>query len=385
MTYNRTITITILFAFTLLTSMCNQKESAGKAEVKNMEKPSESKVTSAVVIFTVGECLTGDRKLALGDLITEKDILLTGKKSLCDLQIIEAESGIVIRVKAESEFKLEPSVASDGGDVNLALRKGSGLFKINNKLAKNQSVKVIMPTMVAGVRGTSFSAEISKKGDVGLQVIEGSVSTRAAIAEIDSLPEELKSKSQTIIAVESSLAKREQVLEAGQKVTISKAYTDKILKDTGLNTAIPQIQESIKKGDIKTATQKLDTLSGSTEETKTKIADKLSATTPIKVEQTKEKDIQAQLKEFEELIAIEKEKMQNESVRKTEISSRNKTKNESLMKRIEQITGKSAETLLLKDGSRVQGVIIQEGSTYHVLTTDGKKSFAESEVEGTEF
>lgn len=381
----RTIPITILFAMTLLMTSCNQKEEGSTPQGKPEVATTAAKVTSAVVIFSVGECLTRAHKLTLGDTITEKDTLTTGKKSLCDLQIINADSGIVIRVKAESEFKLEPSVTGEAGDVNLALKKGSGLFKINNKLAKNQSVKVTMPTMVAGVRGTSFSAEISKKGDVGLQVIEGSVATRPAIAEIDSLPEELKSKSQTIQAVESSLAGSEQVLEAGQKVTISKSYTDKILKDTGLKTAIPQIQESIKKGDITAASQKLDTLSGSTEDTKTKIADTLSATTPIKVEQTKEKDIQAQLKEFEELIAIEKEKMQNESARKTEISARNKTKNETLMKRIEQITGKSAETLLLKDGSKVQGVIIQEGSTYHVLTTDGKKSFPESEVEGTEF
>ena len=56
-----------------------------------------------------------------------------------------------------------------------------------------------------------------------------------------------------------------------------------------------------------------------------------------------------------------------------------------LMKRIEQITGKATETLVLKNGTRVEGVIIQEGDTYHVLTTEGKKSFTESQVEGTEF
>jgi hypothetical protein len=376
----------LLLAILLLTiassSSCKKEKSQNPAE---NAAPTETKKITAVVIFAVGDVYSQDHKLSLGDIITDAETLTTGKKSLCDIQIVDSDSGIVVRIKAESEFKLEPSVNPDGNDINLALKKGSGLFKINNKLGKNQSVKVSMPTMVAGVRGTSFVADISKKGDVELQVIEGSVSSRPAIAEIDSLPTEVKSNSQAIQAVETSLEGNEQVLDAGKKITISKAYTDKILKDSGLKEVIPQIQDSIKKGDMTAATLKIDSMSGTSAETKSKITEKLANQAPIKVENSKDKDLQAQIKEFEELIAIESKKMENESSRKTEISARNKEKKDSLMKRIEQITGKSVETLLLKNGTRVQGVIIQEGDVYHVLTTEGKKSFPESEVEGTEF
>ncbi len=377
--------ISILLLLLTQTNSC-KKENAGKEPLTTKtESASEIKSTTAVVIFAVGDIHSKERKLVLGDVVTDKETIITGKKSLCDIQIADSEAGIVVRIKPDSEFKLNPSQNSDGSDVNMALKVGSALFKVNNKLKKDQTVKVTMPTMVAGVRGTSFTADISKKGDVALQVAEGSVSSRPAIAELDSLPEEVRTKSEAIQAVETSLAGTEQVLEAGQKVTVTKSYTDKILKDTGLKEVIPQVQEAIKKGDLALASEKLDSSSGSKDETKQNISEKVTSQVPIKIEKSNPKDIQTQLKEFEELIAIEKQKMDNESTRKTEISSRNKEQKAQLMKRIEQITGKATETLVLKNGTRVEGVIIQEGDTYHVLTTEGKKSFTESQVEGTEF
>ncbi len=348
------------------------------------KKPEPVKHTG-VVIFAVGDVTIAGRKLSLGDTINESEVLLTGKSSMCDIQLSNSEAGVVIRIKADSEFKLNPSTDTSGSDVNMALRVGSALFKVNNKLTKNQSIRVSMPTMVAGVRGTSFSAQISKSGDVSLQVAEGSVSTRPSIEAIDSLPEEIKNNSQAIQELEKSLSKNEQVLEPGQMVTIPKTYTDNILVSSGLDTAIKEANESIKKGDLSAATAKLDQTSGSTAEEKKQFSEKLSASKPIAVQTVAQKDIQSQLKEFEELIAIEKQKLDNAESRKTEITSRNQSKKDQLLKRIEQITGKSSETLILKNGTRVQGVVIQEGDTYHVLTTDGKKSFSESEVEGTEF
>lgn len=301
------------------------------------------------------------------------------------MQNLDSDSGVVIRVKADSEFSLSPSNLPDKKEVNLVLRKGTALFKINNKLPKNHKVSVTMPTMVAGVRGTSFSAKINNSGDVDLQVLEGAVATRPNISEIEALPDELKTKSQAVNALVTTLQNKEQIIEAVQKVTITKTYTDQILKDTGLRESLPKIKESLKKGDISAASQKLDEGIKSPEEVKTKIVDKVVSQSPIKVESSNNKDVQTQLKEFEELIAIEKQKLESETSRKTEISARTKERKESLLKRIEEITGKSTETLILKNGNRIQGVIIQEGTNYHVLTTEGKKTFKQSEVDGTEF
>lgn len=380
---SRILFISIFILFVALS--CKKESNSEENEQTTNHQNDAIKQNSAVVIFVVGDVRTQDRKLSFGETVTITDIVKTGKKSLCDLQLLESKAGVVIRIKSETEFKIDPSTDPNRADINLSLKSGSSLFKINNKLSKNESIKVATPTMVAGVRGTSFSLDISQKGDAAIQVIEGSVVTRPNIPELDNLPDDVKINSQTVKMIEASLKKNEVTLEAGQKVKISKSYTDKILKDTGLQQALPKALESIQKGDSNSASQILDTISGSKEDTTKKVEQKLAAMQNIKVEKSKDKELAVQLKEFEELIAIEKEKLENESTRKLEITARSKKKEETLIKRIEQITGKSSETLVLKNGSRIQGVIFQEGETYYVLSTEGKQSFPESEVEGTEF
>ncbi|MCE9596874.1 MAG: hypothetical protein K8S54_02810, partial [Spirochaetia bacterium] len=64
---------------------------------------------------------------------------------------------------------------------------------------------------------------------------------------------------------------------------------------------------------------------------------------------------------------------------------RNSVVREQQLKRIEQIMSKSAETLALKNGTKVRGVIIQVGQDYMVLTPEGTQTFAESQVSGMEF
>ncbi|MBK6606791.1 MAG: hypothetical protein IPG24_15275 [Leptospiraceae bacterium] len=59
-------------------------------------------------------------------------------------------------------------------------------------------------------------------------------------------------------------------------------------------------------------------------------------------------------------------------------------KSPELMKRIEQIMDKSAETLLLKSGERIQGVIFVEGDKYIVLTPEGRKEFDKEQVQDVE-
>lgn len=369
----------------LFTWSCNKDSNAIESDTSSHNQQEAIKQNTAVVIFVVGDVRTQDRKLAFGETITITDVVKTGKKSLCDLQLIESNSGTVIRLKPETEFKIDPSTNPSQTDVNLTLKSGSSLFKISNKLSKNESIRVTTPTMVAGVRGTSFSIDISKKGDSSIQVVEGSVVTRPNIPELESIPDDVRINSQTIQMIEASLEKNEVTLEAGQKINISKNYTDRILNDTGLKEAIPRALDSIQKGDSGSASQIFDSISGTKEATASKVEAKIALIPSIKVEKSKDKDLSAQYKEFEELIALEKAKLENESTRKTEITARSKKKEEALIKRIEQITGKSSETLVLKNGSRIQGVIYQEGETYHVLSTEGKQSFQESEVEGTEF
>jgi hypothetical protein len=89
------------------------------------------------------------------------------------------------------------------------------------------------------------------------------------------------------------------------------------------------------------------------------------------------------LKEFSELIAIEKQKLESETA-SSAVKERNGKQEEVLIKRIEQITGKSFETLILKSGKKVKGVIFLENNQYYVLTPEGQETYKEEEAEGIE-
>ena len=46
---------------------------------------------------------------------------------------------------------------------------------------------------------------------------------------------------------------------------------------------------------------------------------------------------------------------------------------------------KPSETLVLMNGARVSGVVIQIGATYYVYTVNGQVAYPESQVSGIEF
>jgi len=46
---------------------------------------------------------------------------------------------------------------------------------------------------------------------------------------------------------------------------------------------------------------------------------------------------------------------------------------------------KSAETLILKDGKRIRGVILTRKNEYYVLTPEGRKTYPAEKVKGVDF
>lgn len=60
----------------------------------------------AIVIVRMGDVKAGGRVLALSDEISDKDVVTVGAKSICDLQILESDSLVVVRLKEYSRFKL---------------------------------------------------------------------------------------------------------------------------------------------------------------------------------------------------------------------------------------------------------------------------------------
>lgn len=352
------------------------KENAPQQEEKTSAL---SKPLSGVVVFSVGDVTTNGKKIKQGDIVNAGEKVVTGKKSSCEIQIREHGAEVLIQLKQNSEFSVDSTTPT--GEVKGNISIGTALFKVGKPLNKGESVTVASPTFVAGVRGTEFAIDVAKNGDSSLKVVSGKVATHPRIAELDELPSDVKDNSQFIQSTEASLEKKETIVEPGNQIQVTKKETNQILKDTGLGEAIQAGKKEIQKSsESKVASQAIDSML-----TKEKTDVALAKLESPKSTTMKPKEMESKIKEFEKLIAIEQSKLTTEEGTKKEIAKINVERKDALIKKIEEITGKSSETLILSNGTRIKGVIFQEGTTYIVLTPEGRKEFSESQVEGTEF
>lgn len=369
----------------LFLPLVNCKKEEGKV-ADTVSKPT----LSGVVLFVVGDVQSGTKKIKTGDVILENESVKTGKNSACDLQIKDSDAGIVMRMKSESSFQLK-TIAVNGKQVpSTVVSIGTAMVNVSGKLKSGENFQVVTPTQTAGVRGTKFEVNVSKDGSTTLSVTEGKVASRVRIPEAEELPIEVQEKSLTISTINKTIESQEQIIEAGQKTSVTKSQTDKILKETGLGESIKQInlnlQSKLSSDEVQKAVSTIDKDNQVAGKENPIFEKSLKDNGTLKVETTKNGEVEAKLKEYAELIAIEKQKLEsgNSVTVAGAVKERNAKSEDALLKRIEQITGKSLQTLILKSGKKVKGVIFLESNLYYVLTTDGQETYKEEEVDSIE-
>ena len=79
-----------------------------------------------------------------------------------------------------------------------------------------------------------------------------------------------------------------------------------------------------------------------------------------------------------------KEKIENSNDIEGVVKTFNKSREKQIRKKIETIFNLETQVLVLKNGTKITGVIIQEGNKYIVLTPEGKKEVLKSESDGIE-
>ena len=367
------LAVTILFSFFLID--CKKE-----LEEKKVDTAVSAKSTlTGIVLFAVGDVKSAGRKLKSGDIISENEVIQTGKKSTCDLQLKESEAGIVVRMKSESTFELKTKVVKDQVTPSPVIKAGNVLVNVSGKLKTNENFQIVTPTTVAGVRGTKFEVNVKEDGSTTISVSEGAVATKMRLAEIENLPTEVQQKSKLVISVNEMLENEERILEAGQKIQIKKEDTDSVIKNTGLSDGMKQINL-----EVKNDSEMISILDNKIQENKQGNLSTSMLNSELKVEKIAAKELQIKLKEFSELIAIEKQKLESQDSATLAIKELQEKNQEILSKRIEEITGKKFETLILKSGKKVRGSVFQEGDTYYVITTSGQETYKEDEVEGME-
>ena len=263
----------------------------------------------AVVIIRAGDVRVGNKPVNLGDEITDKDILVLGGKSICDLQILDSDSQVVIRLKEFSKFRLSGKQIGSKKETNFLIDAGNAMLNVP-KLGKNDDFKTMSPSATAGVRGTKYDVSVSPNGNTKINVLEGAVAMKVHIPEMDKFSNADIKSSKALSAVRESLDSKEIVLEQGKSTEMPKSVSTKIMKDTGLGEAVKKdaAKDLDKDVDAKSLEQKMEKIEN--EELK------------LIVKEMDKNTMNQRLQEYAELTPIEKEVVNDKEKRKAVIQAR---------------------------------------------------------------
>ena len=178
---------------------------------------------SALVVFSVGDSriihadLT-EEKAVLGSAFKTGDKILTGAKSKVDIQIGKSSA---VRLGANTTLEFTQLANSVNGNLDSKLSITTGkIFANISKENKNDSFTISTPTLVAGVRGTSFLIDIKKDEFAMIKVVDGSVAVSPRIPSFEKIPLEELEKNAGLKKIYQSLLGSEVVLEKEQQIEL---------------------------------------------------------------------------------------------------------------------------------------------------------------------
>ncbi|MDH5657701.1 MAG: FecR domain-containing protein [Spirochaetia bacterium] len=351
----------------------------------NLKKTGKNIPTSAIVLFVFGDVKTGDARIKTGDLLHSGTEVVVGRKSGCDLQVRDADSSIMIRLHENTSYQLTARLVGKTTEFKSRLDHGMAQFRID-KMTTSEQVKISTPTSIASVRGTRFDMQVDSTGNTKTTVYEGAVAARPSIQELDDLPPDLIARSLTFDNAVTSLDKHEKVIEAGMTLTIEKKDSDALLESSPkLKTVLenPEIKELRRKTDLtpeqaqKAASSVDISVSEEKREEMKRSLEKGSVNKPKKID---EDEMKKNLKLYDNMIAIEKNKLETQETASQAVKERNAASRTQIMERISEIMHKPVESLKLKNGKILNGVILQQGADFVVLTPEGRQLVRSSEV-----
>lgn len=356
-------------------------------EAPRVRKP--AKVT-ALVLFKVGSVQAAGREITTGEIIQDHELIAVGAQSILDLQVRETEASITMRLRENTEVTLAGFVDPDGQlNVSPEQSKGTLLTQVQ-KLGAKERMLVRMPSALASVRGTKFETSIDPGNMARVTVLDGKVAARTRISELEdsSATSQIPELSQLVGALEKS----ETIIENGKSATLDPKAKDQWIEDSGLGPLLNSPEFKALAGKEAASPEQIESARAASAkhfqspESQTKLKSSLGRPpAPPTVESLPKEEWDRKLKEYEELVSVEQAKAKDQAAAGPVVKARNDAIQAQLLSRIEQIMGKASETLLLKNGTRIRGVIYQNGADYLVLTAEGSKTFSDAEVSGIEF
>jgi len=357
-------------------SNCGKKETQASAASSSM-----------VIVFTSGDVKViksgKTENASVGMVVAESDQILTTKGTV-DLQ---SRSGNAVRIR---EFTKVTVAKLTKSDTKLSMKNGGILASIKKNDA-SENFNVVTPTAIAGVRGTTFSVEVSDGVEPRVHVIEGKVAMAPRVEALDNFSnEEIEAKPelkklanlQTMHEVILEPNTEGAIPEEVEKTVIeaNQVLSKKGVKDEDVSASVASIEKAVeasKGAEAVTIVERPTSISERAEvETLITVDDQLiEKIAEPNGGEAKEAAIDSLAKE----IATERAKKQEVVLQKIE-----KDASEKSLKTSEEIKEfyKNLEKIVMKDGTSITGAVIaQTGELFVIHTEDGVKRVQKDQID----
>ena len=174
------------------------------------------------------------------DTLQMGDIVRTGTKSYCELQMVNKG---MFRVEGDTELVIASLIGDTGKmDAKIKLSKGQVAIK-PKKLGEGEVFQVETSSAIAAVRGTTFSITVDDQGSTKVAVSEGKVSVTPKINAIDNAEKKGQVSKDSVAMLNEELVKaidvspgEEMVMDQKKINTMDKAIAqaiDEVSKESG--------------------------------------------------------------------------------------------------------------------------------------------------------
>lgn len=201
----------------------------------------------ATVSFFIGNVQKNGKAVAIGDTVTESDVIVTGERSSCDLKI----GGSVIRIKQSSKLEFASLMkGKDGENTVLDLNEGKLLCK-PKKLLKDDKFTVKTPTAIAAVRGTQFTVESDVKKTTRIKVYDGKVKVAKRVKALEDKVDKVVENAAPVGKQESVIVTEKEAKAAERKVEKALANNDdidKVIEEVDKDVVVNK--DEVKKFDV---------------------------------------------------------------------------------------------------------------------------------------
>lgn len=350
-------------------------------------------ITSAQLTFVstlaIGRVQADSKAVKSGDLFKERVKFNVPDTSLLDIQVKGLQSDVKVRAKAGTEISFYSRKKNDVLEFIAFVKKGKAIFNVE-KLNKSENLFVYTPVSRNQVRGTLFDVLVTAAGNTDIRMGSGSLESQITnlaldvMTETDILPEDARK-------VIGGVRTINKIIEGGSEYQITSGDADKVLRALGMDEVAdsPEFKTAgffmDRKVDEKNAANVLLEYSKNymSKDQKQILESTQKIADALQIKNTK--DVEILIKEANEIVQIGLQENSTEEEIKKAVENKIKTNKDSLQTTVEKVYGKGSETLILRNGTKIRGVVDQRGNTFIVKTAEGQIEFPGSQVKGYAF